>query len=93
VLRQGQGCFRVSGQSVLGRPIGTLIFQSGQPVTEGLQKATKNQVLVWRVVIQHIDRNGNDRLDSEDLPTGLKLGRVGQHLDTSEPNEFVGANK
>jgi len=93
VLRQGQWCFRVSGQSVLRRPIGTLMVQSGQPITEGLQKATRNQVLVWQVVIQYIDRNSNDRLDNQDVPTGLTLDRVGQATDRSVPNAFVGENK
>jgi len=93
VLRPGQWCFKVSGRSAVNRPIGTLIFQSGQPITEELQKVTKNQVLMWQVVIDYIDKNSNGRLDSKDLPIGLKLSRVGKHPDILEPNEFEGATK
>ncbi|WP_166266191.1 hypothetical protein [Marinobacter caseinilyticus] len=92
-LRPGQWCFKVSGRSEWDKPTGTLIFQLGGPITEKQQNTTRNQVLMWQVVVEYTDRNSNDRMDSKDLQTGLKLNRVGDRNETLKPNEFGEANQ
>lgn len=70
----GQWCFAVQTfEGGIGGESGILIYQPDQPIVLETQKGSRDSALKWTVTTEFTDRNGNGRLDDDDLTTGLKL--------------------
>jgi len=78
----GQWCFRTlqngdkEHKNDTAGVRGRVIFQPRQPITLGERHGSRDTPMAWVVAVEFTDRNGNGRLDDEDLQSGLMLKPV-----------------
>ncbi|MBJ7278213.1 hypothetical protein [Marinobacter salarius] len=63
---------------------GQVIFQPRQPITLGDRQGSGDTPMAWVVAVEFTDRNGNGRLDEQDLQSGLRLQPVETQNDRAE---------